>query len=87
MHDSQTFPVVIFGSDGGGSLLALDTHGQVWFLPTSAVHGGIYHEGQAKIVACGHVSEFFPRLIRDILQWISGDMNHPYIGRRTLDPT
>lgn len=41
-----TTDVTAFGSDGGGGLFVVDTRdGSVWYLPSGAVHDGVYRAG------------------------------------------
>jgi len=75
----------VFGSDGGGSLFALDLDDEtIYYLPSS----GVYKDGvfladklEPVCVVAGNVMEFLDRLKADIEAFVRGEQKYPYMAR------
>ncbi|WP_068819222.1 hypothetical protein [Phormidesmis priestleyi] len=83
VEGSQSIPILVFGSDGGGGRFVLGTvDGAVYYLPSSgAVKNSTYIEDSvvtARRVA-GGVIEFLWRLKDDINAFVYGHEDHVYL--------
>lgn len=78
----------VFGSDGGGSLFALDLDNEtIYYLPAWGVTGeGVYlvDDLMPIRVVGSNLMEFLDRLKADIEAFVRFEENHPYMARGTI---
>jgi hypothetical protein len=83
VEGSQSIPIHVFGSDGGGGRFVLGTvDGAVYYLPSSgAVNNSTYIEDSVVTIrrVAGSVIEFLWRLNDDIKAFVYGHEGHVYL--------
>jgi hypothetical protein len=83
VESSQSIPILVFGSDGGGGRFAIGTvDGSVYYLPSSgAVKNMTYFEDPVVTIrrVAGSVIEFLWRLKDDINAFVYGHDGHVYL--------